>query len=214
MEWRGCLMETLDQHEPGHSVDVEVLRPYLRSGFPWHLHDVPHPELSDPDSWWAHVEPLLIRGYEGVGISPGRARVLGRLAHERYVEPRRWSLFDDTLPALNDLRERGWRHIILSNHVPELGQIVRHLGLARLVDAVVNSAETGYEKPHPEAFAQAKRAAGEPDEIWMVGDNPHADVEGAEAVGIPGILVRRDGSPAETHAARTVRSLEEVAEWL
>ena len=27
----------------------------------------------------------------------------------------------------------------------------------------------------------------------MVGDNPHADVEGAEAVGLPAILVRSEG---------------------
>jgi ribonucleotide monophosphatase NagD (HAD superfamily) len=26
-----------------------------------------------------------------------------------------------------------------------------------------------------------------------VGDNPHADIEGAEAVGLPAILVRSDG---------------------
>jgi FMN phosphatase YigB (HAD superfamily) len=46
----------------------------------------------------------------------------------------------------------------------------------------------------------------------MIGDNPRADVEGAEAVGIRGILIDRTG--ADDRAARTVRSLEEVATWL
>lgn len=83
---------------------------------------------------------------------------------------------------------------MLSNHVPELDAIVAQLGLAPLLDAVVNSAVTGYEKPQPDAFAIARRAAGDPSEIWMVGDNPKADVEGARAAGIPAILVRSEAA--------------------
>lgn len=212
-EWRGCLMEILDRHEPGHNVDVEEIRSYLRDGFPWHRPDVAHPELSTTDAWWAHVEPLLVRSYEGVRIEPERARVLGRLAREHYVDARQWTLFDDTLTALRLLQERGWSHIILSNHVPELRTIVEHLGLNDLVDEVVNSAETGYEKPHPGAFDHARRAAGNPEQLWMVGDNPHADVDGAEAAGIPAILISRKGHANRT-APRTVRTLTEVGGWL
>lgn len=63
---------------------------------------------------------------------------------------------------LSELRKRGWRHVVLSNDVPELGAIMTHLGLDGLIEATVNSAQTGYEKPHPEAFALARRAAGDP----------------------------------------------------
>ncbi len=31
-----------------------------------------------------------------------------------------WELFDDTLPALDQLSADGWSHVVLSNHVPEL----------------------------------------------------------------------------------------------
>jgi phosphoglycolate phosphatase-like HAD superfamily hydrolase len=55
--WRGCLVETLDAHEPGHGIDAERLRPFLRDGFPWHRPQVAHPELSDPDAWWRHGRP-------------------------------------------------------------------------------------------------------------------------------------------------------------
>ncbi|HVS84245.1 MAG TPA: HAD hydrolase-like protein, partial [Gaiellaceae bacterium] len=41
-----------------------------------------------------------------------------------------------------------------------------------------------------EAFRLALRACGDPAEVWMVGDNPIADIEGAEAVGIRAIRVR------------------------
>jgi putative hydrolase of the HAD superfamily len=198
-----CMVETLDEHEPGHGVDIAVVRPFIRSGFPWHAPKVAHPHLSTTARWWEHVEPLLVRGFEGVGFTSDRARTLGKLARERYVDIRHWKVFDDTISTLSTLRGLGWRHVILSNHVPELPAIVRDLGLASFFEASINSAETGYEKPHPEAFAIARRAAGEPSTLWMVGDNPIADVAGAEAAGIPAILVRVEPDPqrpVERHA--------------
>ena len=212
LQWRGCLMEVLDAHEAGHAIEVEAIRPYLRDGFPWHAPEVPHPELSRAEAWWGQVEPLLVRCYEGVGFETARARALARLARERYVEPSNWALYEDAVPALVELRRGGWRHVILSNHVPELGAIVAHLGLSDLVERVVNSAEIGYEKPHPEAFARARAAAGGPRILWMVGDNPVADVAGAEAAGIPAILIQRGGDAAA--APRTVTTLADVARWV
>jgi putative hydrolase of the HAD superfamily len=209
--WRGCLMEILDEHEPGHTVMSEDLRPFLRNGFPWHRHETPHPELSSAEAWWGTVEPLLARAYAGVGFEAGRARQLARHARERYIDPTRgWALFEDAAPALRRLTDSGWRHVIVSNHTPELETLVSGLGLTRHVDLVLTSASTGFEKPHPEAFESAREAAGCPSTLWMVGDNVAADVLGAESVGIPAILVR--SSPAV--AQRSVASLDEIDRFL
>jgi putative hydrolase of the HAD superfamily len=201
--WRGCLVETLDEHEAGHTVCADDLIPFLRDGFPWHAPDVAHPELSTPKAWWDRVEALLASAYAQVGVAPARARELARLAHERYVDGRSgWMLFDDSRPVLTQLGERGWRHVVLSNHVPELEEIVACLRLDDLLDAVVTSAVAGFEKPHPEAFAAGRRAAGGATTLWMVGDNAEADVAGAEAAGIPAILVRSERpSPSRRRAA-------------
>ena len=56
---------------------------------------------------------------------------------------------------------------------------------------VFNSAETGYEKPHPQAFRNVLEALADDGPVWMIGDNMVADIGGAAAVGIPGILVRK-----------------------
>ena len=206
--WRGCLIETLDEHLPGHLVDSEELRPFLRHGFPWHRPEVAHLELCEPDAWWQHVEGLLAAAYEGVGIDRGGARRLARLARERYVDPScRWTLYPDTIPALERLRAQGWRHVVLSNHVPELPELVAALGLSPFLDLVLTSAATGFEKPNPRAFELALRRCGAPSEVWMVGDNPVADVAGAEAIGIPAVLVRVEGIVA----ARRARDLDEAA---
>jgi len=76
-------------------------------------------------------------------------------------------------------------------------------------DTKISSALIGYEKPHPEAYAIGLRATGGADEVWMVGDNPVADVQGAEAAGIPAILVRREGK-----AERRCGDLHEVVRMI
>ena len=68
-----------------------------------------------------------------------------------------------------------------------------------MVAAVFNSAETGYEKPHPRAFEAVLEAFPSSDTFWMIGDNAHADVAGAEALGIPAILVRQPQQDIERY---------------
>jgi putative hydrolase of the HAD superfamily len=184
-------MEVLEAYRPGHGVDSEALRPFLQDGFPWHRSEVGHTELTTADAWWDPIEVLMIRAYEGVGIDRGDAVALAKLARERFVNwSIGWQLFEDTLPVLRELADDGWRHAILSNHVPELPALVDGLRLGDLVDVVLTSAVIGYDKPHPRAFALALEACGNPDPVWMVGDNPIADVAGAEAAGIRAIQVR------------------------
>jgi putative hydrolase of the HAD superfamily len=198
--WSILLAEALDAEEPGHPHAAETFRPHLRDGFPWHRPDVPHPELCEPDAWWASVRPVLARAYEAAGYVPARALQLADAARRLYVDPTvGWALFDDTFPALERLSEAGWAHAILSNHVPELRDIVAGLGLDEVVAFVSCSAETGYEKPHAQAFASVVDAL-RPREAWMVGDNVVADVLGAEAVGIPAVLVRRPDPRAVRYA--------------
>lgn len=190
--WSGCLAEVLQEKEPGAGITRDDVRPLLHNGFPWHTPDKAHPELNTPEAWWEVVEALLFEACLQLGLPEAKARTYARETHERYIDLAGFRLFDDTLPVLSDLKARGWRHVILSNHVPELRDIVDGLKLASLVDDALSSAVTGYEKPNPRAFELGREAAGYPDQIWMVGDNPDADVRGAESVGIPAILVRHE----------------------
>jgi putative hydrolase of the HAD superfamily len=192
--WRGCLLEVLQEEEPGLEADAEAFIPALRDRFPWHRPDEAHLDLCEGEAWWGRILPLLTEAYEDAGVEPARAAQLARLARARYVDAGvGWRLFEDSLPALERLHGAGWRHVILSNHVPELEQLVQGLGLDRHVEAVLCSAVTGYEKPHPEAFAAALRLRRDGEPVWMVGDNPEADVAGARRAGLPAVLVRRNG---------------------
>ncbi|HEY3551442.1 MAG TPA: HAD family hydrolase [Gaiellaceae bacterium] len=207
--WSILLAEALDAEEPGHAHSGDTFRPHLRDGFPWHQPEVAHPELCEPEAWWASVRPVLSRAYEAAGYAPARALELADAARRLYVDPQvGWALFDDTLPALARLTEAGWTHAILSNHVPELRQIVAGLGLDEVVAFISCSAETGYEKPHAQAYASVLDAL-RPAEAWMVGDNVVADVLGAEELGIPAVLVRRP-DPRAARYADTLAGVERL----
>jgi putative hydrolase of the HAD superfamily len=208
--WSILLSEALDAEEPGHGHSAETFRPHLREGFPWHSPEVAHPELCEPEAWWGSVRPVLARAYEAAGYAPERSLELADAARRLYVDPDvGWELFEDTLPTLSRLSQAGWTHAILSNHVPELRQIVAALGLDDVVAFVSCSAETGYEKPHEQAFASVLDTL-RPAQAWMVGDNVVADVLGAEALGIRAVLVRRP----DPRAARYADSLAGVQPFL
>ncbi len=190
--WSAAIRDAILDMEPGSAVAVQDIRQHLQRGFPWHQPEVAHPELNEPDVWWANLkESVLIRACMSLGFSRHQARELAEIARAKYVDASRWALFDDVLPALPMLSESGWHHLIVSNHVPELETIVASLGLRPHIEDIVNSSRIGYEKPHPEIYHIAFERAGRPEVVWMVGDDVEADVLGAERAGVPGILVRR-----------------------
>ena len=168
--WRLALMDVLDECEPGHYIDQEQIRPFLRDGFPWHKPQEPHTHLT-PEAWWEHLEPVFVRAFTGVGFKDGKAKALAKQVRKHMINPKRYTLLDDTVPTLKYLTEKGWNQGILSNHVPELPHIVKALGLSPFIGFCLASGVTGFEKPNPQAFMIALSRAGNPERAWMVGDN-------------------------------------------
>lgn len=195
--WTASLAKVLQIERPDFSFEVEAIRPHMQSGFPWHTPDLPHTHITSADAWWNSLCPLFAKTFEGIGLPADKANRLSRKVRDVYADPLTWRLFDDTLISLQRLTESGWRHCLLSNHVPELSMILSHLGILDEFAIVVNSADTGYEKPHPEAFKRLIAAIAQSAAVWMIGDGYEADVAGAQAVGIPGILVRKHYPRAE-----------------
>lgn len=173
--------------------------PVFHTAFPGTTGKRGHPELNDPREWWAVVREVLKNALLEAGVAEPLAALVAGAAPAEYTRLDRWSVFADVVPALERLTANGWRHVIVSNHCPELPQVSWGLGLARHFDAILTSAAIGYDKPNPEIYALGLRAAGNPDTVWMVGDNPEEDIDGAARCGIPGILVWR-AAPGTAYA--------------
>lgn len=192
--WSACLAQSLATISADPPITQDDLRPGLRNGFPWHRPNQSHDHLSTPDAWWDALRPLLVSAYLGAGVYPDLAELAAGQVRRAYTDPGTWTIYEDSVSALERVRAAGWDNIIVSNHVPELPDLVESLGLAQHFRAVLTSAEVGWEKPNPEIYRVALDRAGRPDDIRMIGDNPVADVAGAEAAGIIGLLVRSPGT--------------------
>jgi len=199
--WSGAVADALTDVLGPHEFGPATIAAEIGHGFPWHAPDVPHPRLANPDAWWRHMSQVLAAAIGRLGVDAGPAAAAGERVRSHYTDLTSWRLFPDAMPALVALSALGWRHLLLSNHVPELPEIVTGLGLGPHLEAIVNSAATGYEKPHPQAFRLALERAGRPATAWMIGDNPVADVAGAVSAGVPAILVRTRPADGSGHVA-------------
>lgn len=211
--WSASMLEALTQfgiHD--HGLTHDIIEPHLRSGFPWHEPEKGHLHLNDAKKWWAHLRSIYASIFVKLGFAQSQAEALAKEAERRFVDLDRWELYPDTIPVLAQLKQEGWTHLIVSNHVPELSMIVSHLGLTPYIDHIVNSAEVGYEKPNRKIFEAALQHVkhAQPSEIWMIGDNIEADVIGAENMGLNAILVRNQDSRAK----HQFHNLHEVGRFL
>lgn len=206
--WSVACVDVLEESDVTPDVGRRDIRPHLQTGFPWHTPETPHTDISTAAEWWRALDPVFARAFEAIGVDPDRARALAPRVRQRYLGTS-WRTFDDAEPALSALSTAGWRHIVLSNHVPELEAILEDLALTQWFEAVYTSATLGYEKPHPEAFRTVLESIDDDATVWMVGDSHRADIRGAWAVGLPAVLVR-DTHPEVACACETLWTLEEI----
>ena len=136
--------------------------------------------------------------------APGHAVV-----REAMLAALSFAAFDDVVPALRELRERGLRLVVVSNWDCSLPQWLAGAGLGPLLDGTVSSAAAGAPKPAPAAFLAGLELAGvSAEEAVHVGDSPEADIEGARAAGIRAVLLARDGrAPGGVQSVGSLREL-------
>ena len=207
--WSMALLEVLRQEKPEFHATIEQLQPFLRSGFPWHNPDQPHTEIRSSEQWWDALDELFEKAFLGIGIHSNDASFLAKQVRDVYPALKSWRLFDDVIPTLAQLSAAGWTHLVLSNHVPELRQIMRVLEVDKYVSRIFNSAETGYEKPHQQAFLTLLAELDTVEMIWMIGDNLESDILAANKVGISGILVRKFHTSAKYYCP-TLTQISEI----
>lgn len=136
--------------------------------------------------------------------------VLKDSLYSRFTRYESYRLFDDSVPVLQSLRKSGITVGLISNFEEWLEGMLIHFEVAPLFDLIVISGKEGIEKPDRQIFERALERAGvgARDAVY-VGDNPVVDVEGAESVGMTGILIDRRGRYPDFAGTR-IESLEEL----
>lgn len=141
-------------------------------------------------------------------VDPALAKLLGeRFGIERRL---RHEAFADVRPALDDLRRTHALALVTNGASCLQREKLAGSGLAETeFDVVVISGDLGIAKPKPALFQHALARLGiAAEDAVMVGDSVERDVRGAEAAGVRGIWLNRDGaSPPEPNGHAEISTL-------
>lgn len=161
--------------------------------------------------FFARYEQIILEN-AGAPVSLALARQIWAMA---MTIPKDFIAFDDTIPALEELRAQGYRLGVLSNLRRDMEQLCEKLGLAPYLDFCISPTEAGAEKPNPAMFLEAlKRVSVKAAEAVHVGDQYASDVLGARAVGMHGVLIDRGGWRDDVTDCPKIASLSELGALL
>jgi putative hydrolase of the HAD superfamily len=155
----------------------------------------------------------------GAEVTDELVNDLARL--EREELERGVHLWDDALPTIGELRERGLRVAVVSNCDHSTRPIVNRIGITAAVDAVILSFEVGVAKPNPGIYLAALDALGglRPEDAVFVDDQARY-CDAAAALGIGTVLILREeaspgegvSDPGDHRVIRDLRALMDLVE--
>lgn len=154
-----------------------------------------HPDIStDRDAYvaWEHARLRRLTAACGAPDDDELVAHLYAASKDFELEP-----YEEVPAVLEELLALGVPVAVCSNWDWDLDRALEQAGIDHLVGPAVTSARAGARKPHPRIFTTALEAVGvEPGAALFAGDTWHADVEGAVAVGMEALHVRREDAPA------------------
>ncbi len=163
-----------------------------------------HPELEHDEEVWVAFTEQIIRG---MGGDSDRAYECAVEMTRAWEHSENFELYEDVLPTLEALRERGLKIGLVSNTGRDLDAFVEHHRLD--VDAALSSRVHGKVKPAPSIFRAVLELLGvEAADAVMIGDSVEDDIEGARALGMRALLLdRRDRFPDVKERLPDLRAL-------
>ena len=165
-------------------------------------------ELDFPTMLVARMAEFL--ALRGEPHDDATAAALERRRNEFFVE--NIAVFDDALPALQLVRDRGLRLGVISNSEPKhQARKLAAAGLADAFDSVIISGAVGVAKPDPAIFTHACSALGvAPAAALHVGDRLDTDALGAQGAGLLGVWLDRLGVAGGERRVPVVPSLADL----
>jgi len=154
------------------------------------------------DAWSRRDDGAVHRAHWRVRVEPGAfwrqvldadEQELAEVA-ERFVRELQTELYEDVIPALDELPSEVTVGILTNN--PFAGRELERLDLTNRFSSVVSLDEDSIRKPNPEAFRRlCAGVACDAGDILYVGDSPSHDVEPALAHGMRAAWIDRFDDP-------------------
>jgi len=146
-------------------------------------------EHQEKEWWLACVQDTFQR--LGQPLAPSVLRQLTGQLFYHYAQPKAWVVPEDVPRCLARWHRAGLKLAVVSNFDSRLDALLEGLSLRSWFSAVLISSRCGVAKPNPQLFHLAlEQLQLSAHEVWHLGDTA-VDVHGAQAAGIPCILVQR-----------------------
>ena len=145
---------------------------------------------------------------EAAGFESRPELIDSLVAMERRFTETGVEVWEDSLPVVFELRQRGVRTALVSNCSHSTRGIVDRLGLVDAFDEVILSFEVGLRKPDPAIYREAlRRVDVQPDRAVFV-DDQQEYCDGAASIGIQTYLIDRTGDATpDENGHRVIRDL-------
>ena len=178
----------------GYEVPAEQLKELLLLACSWNSPEISYTENIGAE-WWDSLFCKFKVFYKENNIDNDAIHdKINQCFKEWVFNYKNYTLYKDSEFILSKCRQNGYKNYILSNNFPELPKVIEDLGISKYFDGYIISSNTGYEKPRTELFEYALKIAGNPQQCFMIGDNPIADIQGGNSAKIKTILVNNDAS--------------------
>ena len=195
-----------------HGIEVDPLRFDEATAASSFILDEVEEQIYNHDLFVHYTASII----EHMGGRGEQVIAVAREIYDQWSVNHHFELYDDVAPVLTELSESGLTVGAISNSHRSLDAFCEHFSLRNLITVSVSSAEHGYMKPHRSIFDAALAKAGVlPGEAVMVGDSIKHDIEGALAIGMRAVLLRRSGEvppdlPAGLPVIQTLTVLRSV----
>ncbi|GAB4511259.1 MAG: HAD family hydrolase [Anaerolineae bacterium] len=140
-----------------------------------------------------HLGRILVQTAVALGIAQDSMDERACLEAYRWAKVEGTVVFPDVVEGLKLLRNAGLRFGLVTNAFQPMWlreiEMEAHGLLDFFPECRFSAADVGYLKPHPDIFAEALKCLDvKPDEAIFIGDNPTADIAGAQSAGMKAVM--------------------------
>ncbi|MEH1942085.1 MAG: HAD family hydrolase [Nostoc sp.] len=208
--WSGTLHSILENHGI-QNIKIEDIQPFLKIGFTWHSPDTSHSIFLNGKTWWEYMNEYFAEVYEKVGIGKNDATRFALQVQNEYKNISKWHIYNDVIDTLSYTLNNDYKNLILSNHIPEINEVIENLGITDYFSGIYSSGKIGYEKPNIRFYDYVINDLNiEKKECIMIGDSYDADIAGALRAGIKAILVRKPNAKNYSFYCKDVQGIIEL----
>ena len=184
----------------------------MQHGYPWHTPEI---VLETPKSyrqWWDDLGATVFYPYfAGLdNVDDKLALDLAGNVDKFYLNTAKWALMEDAYSVLQAAGNMRYTNIMLTNNAAGIEHVFAALGIEHFFSLIVNSANTGAEKPNCRAFMPILDKHDVDQIAFTIGDSISADVAGANEIGVPSILVGKTSDEATICVERLSQILNAI----